>query len=461
MLRSAVKNKNAPDVARGEGMGMHESDNTTTDQNNKLSGRKIEEMVNARVAEAEKENGPGPDQSKIDVFQPKTITADFDPARIPPRQWIVYGSVLKGHVSIYIGPGGVCKSVYTLVMCILIAARGTRSETDLTGPVNQYAKTLVINNEDDQNEMGRRIAGVLMLYGIQPHELEDRFLYESGYGARRLICEETVSGAVTRAPFVGRLTEYINKNNVELLVIDPLVSTHQSNENDNSKIDDIVQIYKSIAADTGCAIVLVHHTRKSSGDETPTIEASRGGKALSDGCRAGEIILPLPQADKKLFGLSDDEARDIVRIDSGKSNYSRRGAGVYFRLESVKIPNGDWVGVPRRITLEEKVKDKGRRVVEIAQFMAIALSEKIGKDGGSLPWSELRALYMRHAGVKTTIANEEATLLPKGKDKAQRIGFYDDVGQYVFCRVWYEKGEWRTAPIVVHMEPQKDVFQSK
>lgn len=400
-----------------------------------------------------------PSQGKtgqIDIFQPKTIKVDFDPSRLPERKWIVYGSVLMGHVSIIVGPGGVCKSIYTLVVCILVAARGIRSEADLIGPVQRYAKTLVVNNEDDQIELERRIAGVMLAYGIQASELDGRFFYESGYGARRLICDETADGEVIRAPFVDRLVAYIKDHGIELIVIDPFVSSHRSSENDNSKVDDVVQIYKSIAAVTGCSIVLVHHTRKGSGDEVPTIEASRGGKALSDGCRVGEIILPIPQLDKKLYGLSDYESRDIVRMDSVKANYSRKGTGVYFKLESVKLPNGDWVGVPRRIELEEKTHDKGNRVVEIAQFIAMALVEKNGQDGGSLLWSELRASYMALADVKKSTANNEITLLPKSREKALSVGVYDDQRQYVFCRVWYSKGSKKTSPIMAHVEPQKN-----
>ncbi len=386
-------------------------------------------------------------QDYTDIFQPKTITADFSPARLPRREWIILGSVLTGHVSIIVGPGGVCKSIYTLVMCMLVAARGLRSETDLIGPVRQYAKTLVINNEDDQVEMERRIAGVMRAYSIQPSELEDRFFYESGYGARRLICEETDTGEVVQAPLVDRLLEYIKDHGIKLVVIDPFVSSHRSNENDNSKVDDIVQIYKSIAAKTQSAIVLVHHTRKGNADEPPTIEASRGGKALSDGCRVGEIILPLSQADKKHFGLSDDEARDIVRMDSVKANYSRKGAGSYFRLESVELGNGDRVGVPRRIELKEKAQDKGDRAVGIAQFIAMEVIEKEGPKGGTIPWSELRASYMAHAKVGATRASEEVTLLPKGRERAQRI-HVDNVSY----QIWYEKGAARTSPIMVYVE---------
>ena len=268
-------------------------------------------------------------------------------------------------------------------------------------------------------------------------------------------CDETADGEVIRAPFVDRLVVYIKDHGIELIVIDPFVSSHRSSENDNSKIDDVVHIYKSIAAITGCAIVLVHHTRKGSGDEAPTIEASRGGKALSDGCRVGEIILPIPQSDKKLFGLSDDEARDIVRMDSVKSNYSRKGAGVYFKLESLKLPNGDWVGVPRRIELEEKIQDKGNRVVEIAQFIAMALVEKTGPEGGSLPWSELRASYMALARVGSSTANNEITLLPNRSEKALKISIHDEQGEYIFYQVWYSKGDRRTNPIILHVKPQK------
>ena len=388
------------------------------------------------------------------VFEPKTITADFDPARLPEREWVIQGSALRGYVSIIIGPGGVCKSIYTLVMCMLVSTRGTRCETDLIGPVRRHSKTLVINNEDDHDELERRIAAVMMVYGIQSSELEGRFFYESGYGARRLICTESESGDVFQTSFAARLEAYITEFDIELVVIDPFVSSHRSSENDNSKMDDVLQIYKTIAANTRCAIILVHHTRKGMADEAPTIEASRGGKALSDGCRVGESIMPLPQADKRFFGLSDDKARDIVRMDSVKANYSQKGSGVYFRLESVKLPNGDFVGVPLRIELKEKAQDKGNRFAEVAQFIAMALIGKTGQEGGSLAWSELRASYMALTGAGTSKANNEITLLPKSREKAINTNIYDEQGQFIYCRVWYSK-KFRTSPIMVHVEPQK------
>lgn len=270
-----------------------------------------------------------------------------------------------------------------------------------------------------------------------------------------MICKEGEGGDVFQTSFAARLEAHITKFNIELVVIDPFVSTHRSSENDNSKMDDVLQVYKTIAANTRCAIVLVHHTRKGMADEAPTIEASRGGKALSDGCRVGESIMPLPQADKRFFGLSDDEARDIVRMDSVKANYSRKGAGIYFKLESVKLPNGDWIGVPRRIALEEKAQDKGNRVAEIAQFIAMALMEKTGPDGRVMQWTEIRASYMALANVGKSTAHDDITLIPNRSEKAINTHVYDEQGHFVYCRVWYSKGERKTSPILVHVEPQK------
>ncbi|WDP88709.1 MAG: AAA family ATPase [Desulfobacter sp.] len=397
---------------------------------------------------------------EIDDFQPKTISADFDPALLPERPWIVLGSILLGHVSIIIGPGGVCKSIYSILVAIMVAARGLSSQTDLIGPVMMRGKTLIINNEDDHVEMERRIAGVMIAYGIKPPELENQFYYESGYGARRLICDSKEDGQVVKAPFVDRLVDYIEMYKIKVLVVDPFVSSHRSSENDNSKIDDVVHIYKSIAAVTCCAIVLVHHTRKGSANGTPTIEDSRGGKALSDGCRVGEIILPLSKQDQKRFGLSDNEARNIVRMDNVKANYSQKGEGVYLRLDSITLPNGDSVGVPRRIELKEKDnshgKGKGKRIAEIAQFMAKALTGKIGPDGGSLPWAKLRAKYMPLANVRKSTANNEVIRLSKSREKAQKTSFIDAQGQHVFYQVWYSKGDKKTSPITVHVEPQTE-----
>ena len=401
------------------------------------------------------------DKGSENEFQPKTISLDFDPEKIPARDWVVQNSLLRGHLSVLVGPGGVSKSTYTLLELILIAAKGARSTTDLIGQVMYRGNVLLINNEDDESEIKRRIAGIMIEYGITPKDLNERFFYESGYGAKRLVADETIDGAVVRTPFVDELVKYITDHNICVATIDPFVSTHRSNENDNSKIDDVTQVYKEISAKTGCTQRLVHHTRKGAGREGATIEDSRGGKALSDGCRVGEILLPLSKNEQDFYGLSDDEARSIVRMDSGKANYSKKGAGVYFQLKSVKLPNGDWVGVPRRIELEEKQKGKTDRSAEIATTMTQCVADKVGLNGGKIKWAEIRASYMNTSGVGKTTANDDVTLLPMGRKKAVKTSIPDGKSKLAFFYIWYEKDNKQTSPIFVSIEPQEQDTQNQ
>ncbi len=143
-----------------------------------------------------------------------------------------------------------------------------------------------------------------------------------------------------------------------------------------------------------------------------------------------------------------------MRLDSGKSNYSKKGAGVYFKLKSVKIANGDWVGVPRRIELEEKAKGKMDRSAEISNTMARCVAEKVGFIGGRIPWSEIRASYMTIAGVGESTANGDVTRLPKGRKKAAKTGIPNDIGGLAYVYLWYEKKDGKTSPIYVSIEPQ-------
>jgi RecA-family ATPase len=61
---------------------------------------------------------------------------------------------------------------------------------------------------------------------------------------------------------VEALVAELIARNVDVLVIDPFVSSHGVNENDNSAIDAVAKTWARIAKRANCAIVLVHHSRK-------------------------------------------------------------------------------------------------------------------------------------------------------------------------------------------------------
>jgi len=112
-------------------------------------------------------------------------------------------------------------------------------------------------------------------------------------------------------------------------------------ESSNEAIDAIAKRWKRLAQETGCAVVLVHHTKKLGGREV-TAEDGRGAVALRDAAR---VVLPLnamSQAEADELGISDPVLRrSLVRIDTGKANRAPPDSATWIKLESQCLNNGD------------------------------------------------------------------------------------------------------------------------
>src|SRR5690606_20408923 len=109
--------------------------------------------------------------------------------------------------------------------------------------------------------------------------------------------------------------------------------------------------FAQIADRTGCAIDLVHHTRKLNGADAD-MEAARGGSSIAGAVRAARALNVMSPEIAKGFGIDDDERRSFVRIDDAKANLAPPSAAKWFHLASVDLGNAtnerpsDHVGVP-------------------------------------------------------------------------------------------------------------------
>jgi RecA-family ATPase len=65
---------------------------------------------------------------------------------------------------------------------------------------------------------------------------------------------------------------------IDVLIIDPFVSSHEVEENANSQIDEIAKAWGRVARAANCAIVLVHQTSKAGAAEVTALSA-RGAVA--------------------------------------------------------------------------------------------------------------------------------------------------------------------------------------
>ena len=132
----------------------------------------------------------------------------------------------------------------------------------------------------------------------------------------------------------------IKRRELDVLIVDPFVSSHSANENDNVAMDAVVKTWARIGYETGCSIQLVHHTRKVNG-ELASIELARGASAMNYAARVRRAINRMAVKQAKANGLDDKERRRHFSLDYESSSHIPAGEALkWYRFESVTLPNG-------------------------------------------------------------------------------------------------------------------------
>jgi hypothetical protein len=262
-----------------------------------------------------------------------------DPESIPPRQWIYGGHYIRKFVSTTVAPGGVGKS--SLEIAEILAMTSGRP---LLGhnPTGRF-KVWMWNGEDPEEELQRRIMAAAVQYGLAAKDFEGRLFVDSGRDMELVIAEQTRDGAQIIAPVVDAIKATIKANKIDVVIIDPFVSSHRVTENDNGAIDRVAKAWAKIADDTGCAVELVHHVRKTNGAEV-TVEDGRGAVALLSAARSARVLNVMTEEEANRACV--ESRRSHFRVDNGKSNLAPPpDKSDWYKIASVDIGNGDRVGV--------------------------------------------------------------------------------------------------------------------
>jgi hypothetical protein len=283
-----------------------------------------------------------------------------DHRSLPRRPWVWGRWLLLGTVSAIVAPGGVGKSSF--VASILLSLASGRQEilgqTVWAGPKRVWYWNL----EDGLAELEMQLVAASMFHGVAQDACGDRIYLDSGPdGAELRIAVEDRNGYSIAVPVVEALVAELLARKIDVLIIDPFVSSHGVSENDNSAIDAVVKTWASIAKRAGCAIVLVHHSKKL-GNEKVTAESSRGASALVSAARVTLVLNRMDKEESQRFGIAEDkERRRLFTVQDDKANRAPAEDAQWFRLASQNVDNcqglddpfgdeGDSVGVVTRWT---------------------------------------------------------------------------------------------------------------
>ena len=262
-----------------------------------------------------------------------------DPAGIPPRAWLYGRHLIRRNVSVTVAPGGVGKSSLTIIQALeLFTGRQFLGDCS-AGPLRVW----LFNLEDERSELDRRIAAAMKHYAIEPQDIGGRLFVDTGREQQLILANQIRDEVQIDKRLIENLKLQLTVNNIDVLIVDPFVSSHRVNEMDNGKIDYVTKEWMRLAEHCGCAVELVHHTRKLNGAEA-TSDASRGASSLINAARSARVLQRLPDDELREAGVAGDGCT-YFSVKRDKANLAGSGEKETFRTVSVDLGQGDQVGV--------------------------------------------------------------------------------------------------------------------
>ena len=233
----------------------------------------------------------------------------------PPRERdFVWPGFRAGTVGALIAPGATGKSFWALEAAMSVACPIPGGDLLGLEPKNS-GRVVYIAAEDGIDTIHERVYDTAR--HLQPEVFE-------------AICEQ-----MSIEPVLGKQldimalewTEQVLEwaRDTRLVVIDTLSRIHQLEENSNGDMSRLLSTLEFISAETGTAILFVHHASKAAsfGSDTDHQHASRGASVLTDNARyAGAIVkMSEKEAGEDQYDVAESRRDYFVRYSVTKNNY--------------------------------------------------------------------------------------------------------------------------------------------
>jgi hypothetical protein len=309
-------------------------------------GLPAEPLARPNVVPIRDEPAPEPVWYEEDAVVPAAaiVATPFtwrDEAEIPARQWLYGKHLLRRFVSVDVAAGGTGKSSVKIGEALALASgKALYGITVHEGPLNVW----LYNLEDPAEESERRIHATAKWFKITPADVDGRLYVDSGRDQRCVIATETAYGAQIVQPVYEQIKAQLLSRQIDVLIIDPFVSSHEVSENDNPAIDRVAKAWGRLADECNCSVNLVHHVRKGNGTET-NADSARGAKALVDAARSVQVFNRMSPDEAAMAGVAEDQRGFYFRVQNDKANLAPPDKATWYRMNNVSLDNGDQVGV--------------------------------------------------------------------------------------------------------------------
>lgn len=268
-----------------------------------------------------------------------------DPTTLPRREFAYGTHYIRKYVSVTVSPGGLGKTSNSIVEALSMVSGKALTGTKPPGRMRCW----LFNAEDPRDEMERRIQAACIHYRLKPADIDGHLFLDTGREQELVVMhEDKKTGLKINEPVVEAVVEHIKRLGIDVLIVDPFVSTHRVNENDNGAIDKVAKLWAAIADETNCAVDVVHHLRKMRDDKDSTVEDARGAVSLIGAARSVRVLNRMSEEQATAAGVPLEERTSYFHIHQGKANLTRVDNSQHWRkLESVPLGNGRGLTKPQ------------------------------------------------------------------------------------------------------------------
>jgi hypothetical protein len=318
--------------------------------------------------------------------------APFDADDMPDRPWVLAQFACRGNVSALVGPAGMSKSTLLLMTAVAMAS----GRNDICGfVVAEPGPVWVWNQEDDMQEMQRRIAAIMKAFSVSWDDMRGadgavRLFVSSGVDRPLLLAVRKDFGVIEGTPQVDEIIAEVKAKGIVAFMADPLVEFHEGDENNNIQMRAVVGQVRRIAHEGDCAAILAAHTRKppqaSSDGFAGDMDQMRGGGSQVGTVRFGATLFGMSPKDAKAYILPPGKTHhNFVRLDVGKINVGPKPTEpMWFERESITIGGGferkgESVGYLRPVTLAKKAATT-TSTIHLPTILAEIIATKLSRE---------------------------------------------------------------------------------
>jgi RecA-family ATPase len=340
-----------------------------------------------------------------------------------PQEWAIEQFAPIGRVTVLGGPGGQGKSLAMLHALVHLAC-GQPFGLFKTGD-GQALRSLYVSYEDGTGQLQSRVkaitsrlatqdGGVLELIDGVTQQVRDNLrTYAADDDAPQwlMLTKPDAFSTPQATPRVAWLTEYLRSRCIRLLVLDPVVFTHQLNENDIADMATYMQVLSGVAKAADCAVVLIHHMSKAGGFgalDDINQNSLRGASSIADNSRSVMAGVNMPALDCPKFGVDPDHRSSFFVLKHTKHNYSAPlPLQVFFMHGGLMTYRADVQRVTPAVLREAKEADK-------------VAAQQAARQARSIDLLRVMASYPEGEALSTTQIRHESGLNPR-----QVIGVFE------------------------------------